>query len=314
VSAHLPGLVLPLGRAPGPSALRLSVTTDEAGALRVDLSDPDGGALLRRRVAPEAGGRVKPGDCVALAETAALIVDRYWHEVGYEIPPPPAPPKPPPAAPPAAVEPKPAPAPPPAAAAPPAPVEKVEKIERPVPGPAPPPPRPPDLWIAAGISGETGDRGPRHGSVSLSLAVERAAFRQRLGLRFSVTGRNGDVVPSDSDGGKTTIVQVPVALDVYLAFPIGLGRLEPGLGVDLNLIYAASTQGNASDSRLAAAPGFDALLAWTIPLGYDIFLRTLATGVVGVPSRVVNDLIHKDIFETPRLRAELGLQLGLWFY
>ena len=87
VSAHLPGVVLPLGRAPGPSALRLSVTTDGAGTLRVDLSDPQGGALLRRRVAPETAARTKAAECVALAETAALIVDRYWHEVGYEVPP-----------------------------------------------------------------------------------------------------------------------------------------------------------------------------------------------------------------------------------
>ncbi len=54
-------MVLPLGRPPGPNALRLSVTGDAGGTLRVELSDPDGGALLRRRVAPEVGTRAKAG-------------------------------------------------------------------------------------------------------------------------------------------------------------------------------------------------------------------------------------------------------------
>ena len=98
LTAHLPGVVAPLGRPAGQNNLRLAVATDAAGELRVDLTDPDGGPLLRRRVAPEpagtGGARSRSVQCAALAETAALIVDRYWHELGYEIPP--APPKPPP--------------------------------------------------------------------------------------------------------------------------------------------------------------------------------------------------------------------------
>ncbi|HSS38888.1 MAG TPA: hypothetical protein VLT58_08975 [Polyangia bacterium] len=326
VSAHLPGVVLPLGRAPGPSALRLSVTTDGAGTLRVDLSDPDGGALLRRRVAPESAARTKAAECVALAETAALIVDRYWHEVGYEVPPAPAavpakprPPNPPAAAKPVAVPPPPPPPEPPAA------VAEPEVVERAVPERPPErprgPPHPPDWWLAARISGGSGDTGLLHGAASLAGAVERAALGHRLGLRLSVSGRypnevawtqtkNVPVVPA----GRATITQVSVAMDVYLAFPVGFGRLEPGLGGDLNVISVTSTQGTATDSSVRLAPAVDALLAWTIPFPHDIFLRGMAAGAVAVPYRMFNDAIKQDIFKTPRLRAELGLQLGVSFY
>ncbi len=78
--------------------------------------------------------------------------------------------------------------------------------------------------------------------------------------------------------GNAAVVQVPVAMDAYLAFPVGLGRLEPGLGVNLNVISATSsrrpTQGTKSERRhgcgAAASPhrspgGF--------PLPHDLFVR-----------------------------------------
>ncbi|HZL19551.1 MAG TPA: hypothetical protein VFG23_17580, partial [Polyangia bacterium] len=82
LAAHLPAMVLPLGHATGPTTLHLAVTTDAAGAMRLDLTDPEGGPLLHRWLpATEHSGGA---DCPALAETAALIVERYWHEVGYD--------------------------------------------------------------------------------------------------------------------------------------------------------------------------------------------------------------------------------------
>ena len=110
------------------------------------------------------------------------------------------------------------------------------------------------------------------------------------------------------------MTQVSVGMDVYLAFPVGLGRLEPGLGGDLNVIRVTSTQGTATYSGVNLAPAVDALLAWTIPLLHDIFLRAVAAGAVAVPYRMFNDAINQDIFKTPRLRAELGLELGVSFY
>jgi hypothetical protein len=330
VSAHLPGMVLPPGRAPGPGVLRLSVTWDAGNVLRVDLSDPDGAPLLRRRVAPEDPTGAKPGDCAALAETAALIVDRYWHEVGYEVPPaaPPAAPapSPPPAPPPApapAAEPKP-PAPPPAPApparappapspAPPAPPPGAPKLEPPPSEPAAEPPQPPSWWLGVGVTGAAADRGPRHVGASLAVAIERPAFGERLGLRFSVAAQNSDVVPWN--GGKATVIQAPVAIDAYVAFPVGLGRLEPGLGADLDVILVTASLGNRSESYVRAAPGVDAALAWTIPIPHGFFFRLRAAGTAAMPYRVVNDALdHATILETPRYRAQVGLEFGFWFH
>src|SRR5262252_6146623 len=155
LSAHMPGMVWPLGRATGPTTLRLSVTTDAGGALRLDLSDPDGGPLLHRSLPPNE--RTHANDCPALAETAALIVERYWHEVGFDVPqesqnqppkPSPPAPKPPPAPTPPPPAPPPAPTPPPVPASPPpaAPVATVRKARPPPEPPAEPLP-PPAWWI-----------------------------------------------------------------------------------------------------------------------------------------------------------------------
>jgi len=318
VAAHLPSMVLPLGRAPGPNVLRLSVTTETGGTLRVELSDPEGGPLLRRRVEPDTGPRAKPGDCVALAETAALIVDRYWHEVGYEVPAPPPPPRapPPPAPPPPVVPPKAAlPAPPPAAAPEPAaPTRRAPASSAPR--------RPPAWWLAAGVSEALGDRGSRHqAGASLALAVERPRGGQRIGLRLSVGARYPRQQPWGAEpsiglpAGHATMVQVPVAMDVYLAVPVGLGRLEPGVGVDLNVIVVPYAAGNVAGSRWAAAPGVDALLAWTIPVPRDVFVRLVALGAVSQPTVVTaDDAGSLRIFDTPRFRGEVGIQLGVWFH
>src|SRR3954471_8557055 len=96
LSARLPGVVLPSGQAARPGMVRLVVTVDATG-VRIDLSDAEGAPLLHRAL-PARG----PDECAALADTIALIIERYWREVGYDAPPLQAPAAPPPpAAPPA---------------------------------------------------------------------------------------------------------------------------------------------------------------------------------------------------------------------
>src|SRR5215471_933359 len=94
LTARLPGAVLPAVEAAGPATLRVTIFDPPGGGIRFQLTNADGETVLYRTLPPPPG---HPADCVALAETVALIVDRYLHEVGYE-----APPLPPPASPPAA--------------------------------------------------------------------------------------------------------------------------------------------------------------------------------------------------------------------
>ncbi len=314
LAAHLPGMVLPLGHATGPTTLRLSVTTDAASTLRLDLTDPEGGPLLHRLL--PASEHAKAGDCPALAETAALIVERYWHEVGYDVPleTPAAPPKPPPpkatSPPPKPAEaapPRPAPAPKPA---PPA----AEASEAPPPAPATP--LPPPRWsLGLGAGALWPDTGSRASWATAAVAVERPAFRRRIGLRLSAGAETSVAV--DFATGSAEVRQLPVRMGAYLPIALSLGRLEPGVGLDLDVVSVDFTRkagtGSNAENHLGASPGIDAALAWALMLPHGIYLRALVDAVTSVPYQVVTASNDTRIFNTPRFTLSLGLELGLWF-
>jgi hypothetical protein len=322
LSGHLPGMVLPLGHATGPTTLRLSVTTDAAGAMRLDLSDPEGGPLLHRSVS--ASERPKGTDCPALAETAALIVDRYWHEVGYDVPiETPAPPKPPPpkaTPPPPPPPPKPAPPPPPPPAKPAPPPAVVEaRAERPKRAQAPEPPSeplpPPGWWIGASAAGLLTDSGEHAGVASLSIGVERPVFRRRLGLRLAAGVQTAGLETNltvDWPNGHASIRQFPVRMGAYLPILLGFGQLEPGVGVDLDVISVAFSDGPITATQMRASPGADAALGWALFLPHDIYVRTTAQAGIQV-SYVLTASNDTTIFTTPRFDLSLGLEFGVWF-
>jgi hypothetical protein len=320
LSAHLPGMVLPLGHATGPTTLRLTVTTDGAGAMRLDLNDPEGGPLLHRALS--ASERPKGNDCPALAETAALIVERYWHEVGYDVPiETPAPPKPPPpkaTAPPPPPKPAPPPAPPPKAASTPPPPPAIEtRPERP-PEPPPPPAEPlppPGWWLGAGAEVLLTGSGQHAGVGALSIGVERPMWRRRIGLRLSAgvqtAGLKTDLAV-DWRNGHATIRQFPVRMGAYMAIPLGFGQLEPGVGVDLDVISVAFSDGPITETQMRASPGADAALGWALFLPHDIYVRASAQAGIEV-SYVLTASNNTTIFTTPRFDLSLGLELGVWF-
>jgi hypothetical protein len=326
LSAHLPGMVLPLGHATGPTTLRLGVTTDAAGAMRLDLSDPEGGPLLHRSL--PATDRAHAGDCPALAETAALIVERYWHEVGYDVPvdtpnPSPKPPPPKATAPPPPPAPKPTapPSPPPKPAPPPPPPPVEEKPEpRPEPHPeirpiepsTPAEPLPlPRLWIGGGVGGLLTSSGDRLGAAGLAVAVERPVFGRRIGLRLSAGVETITFVPAAT--GSADVQRFPVRMGAYLPISLGVGQLEPGLGVDLGVIAVGFTHGAASQIHLGATPGIDAALGWALQLPHNIYIRALAEAVTERPYRLVTVSNDTAISTSPRFRLGVGIELGLWF-
>jgi hypothetical protein len=298
LATQLPGLVLPLGRAGGRQTLHLAVTVDGVGVMRLELTDPDGGPLLHRRL--PATERGAGADCPALAETAALIVERYWREVGYEVPfEPPSPPRPPPPA---------------DAAAPPG-EPSAAVVEGPAPASSPPVPLlPPRWWIAGGAFGRVGDAGPRTAGASLTFTVEERLQQRRVGLSLS-GGAEGGVTYLWTSGSPERVVlrQFPVRMGAYLAVPLGLGQLEPGLGIDLGVVTAAVTDVTGSQTRWRASPGVDAALGWSLRFVQDIYLRVLGEGGAAVPYRFVTTSNETSFGSTSRLYLQLGLELGLWF-
>ena len=67
---------------------------------------------------------------------------------------------------------------------------------------------------------------PSTRSASLSFAVERPVRHRRLGLRFSVTGLYPNwpawsvTMGGAKIAGNAAVVQIPVGMDAYLAFPV----------------------------------------------------------------------------------------------
>jgi hypothetical protein len=98
LESHLPGIVARASHEPGPNLLRLAFTLSPEGVARVTMTDATGALRLERELdlpKSEGGG---PGHsvsrertaCAALADTVALIVERYMRHLGYHEPPPPS--------------------------------------------------------------------------------------------------------------------------------------------------------------------------------------------------------------------------------
>lgn len=85
IEARLPGLLVPPEQSGLPEALLLTVSSDESRAQSFTLTDRDLQVRLRRELPPPASA--DPSECPALAETVALMVERYLQEVGYHAEP-----------------------------------------------------------------------------------------------------------------------------------------------------------------------------------------------------------------------------------
>jgi hypothetical protein len=306
LAAHLPAVVLPLGHAMGPTTLHLAVMTDAAGAMRLDLTDPEGGPLLHRWL--PAAEHSRGVDCAALAETAALIVERYWHEVGYDVaiePPKPPLPPPPPEKPMAKSTSSPIARPPETAVA-----------EAPAPPPPPPPLPPPRTWIGAAGGARLGDAGTREAAVSIAFAVERSLWSRRIGLRLSAGADRGTTyrwTASPDVTDRATLREVPLRMGVYLSLPFGPGQIEPGVGVDLDVVSAGVTDPSGTHTRLSAGPGGDAALAWSVRFRTNLYFRLIAAAGAEVPYHFVTTENESPFWSTPRVYLDLGLELGFWF-
>jgi len=300
LAARLPGVVLPFGLASRPGMLRLAIATDASG-IRIDLADPDGAPLLHRVLAVARA----PSECAALGDTIALIIERFWREVGYEPPPLQPPPSPPPAAPPP---------PPPAQAAPPPAAAVTKQAPPPAPGHAGVPFR---AAVAAAIAGRAGDAGTRDASVMLAVSAEG-----RLGVRLSGGVSNGSSAALNSVD-QATFRRYPLRLGVYLPIRLALGQLEPGLGADLDLLSVSVPNNGTqlgspcSSGGWCRSPGADVALGWSFASAHHVYVRGLARAGISKSYDFVTTApgisIGDPIWRTPGTYLELAVESGLWF-
>jgi len=186
---------------------------------------------------------------------------------------------------------------------------------RPEPRPKPParaaPQRPPGWWIGAGAGGLFAGQGQRSTVASLSTGVERPFFRRRLGLQLS-TDVQTNAFAIAWPTGHASIRQFPVRMGAYLPILLGIGQLETGIGVDLDVISVAFSDGPASGTEIRASPGADAALGWALFLPHDIYLRAAARAGIQV-SYALTTSNDTTIFTTPRFDLHLGIEFGVWF-
>jgi hypothetical protein len=279
--------VAPVAATGAAASLRLNVATGSEGDVRVDLVDAQNETVLHRELPAPPRGR--PPDCGALADTIALIVDRYLRDVGYEAPPLAPPPKaepPPPVAPP--------------------PVEVAAAVTPPPPAT----PEPPAIWrVGLAASGRLGDAGGTDGDGALTLGVDST----RLGLRLSA-----GVAPSAearwTAGGASqsaTLRRLPFRMGGYARIPVGPGHLEPGVGLGADLLLVSRGTAPTSEGR-HAAPFADAALGYTMSLIGPVYGRALGRIALSVPYDF-NTLRGARVWGTPRTFGEAGVELGLFF-
>jgi len=175
---------------------------------------------------------------------------------------------------------------------------------------------PPRTWIGA-VGGERlGDAGTREATISIAFAVERSLWTRRIGLRLSAGADRGTTYSWTAEPNVTdraTLREVPLRMGVYLSIPLGPGQLEPGVGVDLDVISAAVSDPSGTHTRLSAGPGGDAALGWSVRFRTNLYFRLIAAAGTEGPYRFVTTGNQSPFWSTPRVYLDLGLELGFWF-
>jgi hypothetical protein len=289
VKGRLPAASLSWQASPVAGGLQL-VLRPRSGpqpALQVDLLD-DAGQSLLHRLLPGASGGGRGGrmsDCLALAETIALIVDRYVVQVDSPI------------------------------------VPHPQSSEAPQDGapdqPAPPTPRstPPsttDAAVVAGAAWRSGGDALEGFEVLAGIDLQRAARERGAGASLTV-----GIAPT-AEGrwstGQATLRRIPVRLGTYLSLKAGAGRLEPGLnlGVDALLVNVTESSGTRRTIR-NVSPNVEAAFAYRLRGGIYFARGGVAVGLA-VPYRLGGLEAQADsAVSTPRTYIRVGLETGIYF-
>jgi hypothetical protein len=288
--ARIPAVVVSAEDAASPGVLRLSViSTGPGGPLRVELTDQGGEARLYRNLSIAERGR--GNDCLALADTVALIVERFLHDLGYELPPNPPPP----------------------------PREAPRTGLSRGPPPVLPPPNRVDLFAGGSWRG-TSPMDESDFEVGLGLGFERGITGRRVALTFTagISTQRSAPYPAAPDLGAT-LRRVPVRLGLFMPLVLGPGWLEPGVRLALDWLFVsgnwpATGAGTNPNTKMGASPGAELALAYRVNLARRIFVRLDVSGGTALPYDVNTDgRPPVRLFAEPRFYVKSGLDLGFSF-
>jgi len=280
--AHIPAVVVSADEASTPGVLRLTVTGGGPVPLRVELTDQGGEARLYRSLT--VAERSRAPDCPALADTVALIVERFLRDLGYEAPPSPPPP----------------------------PREPVrDNLTRGPPATLVAPSRfdvfAGGIWRAASLSPESDLE------AHLGIGFERGAWTRRLAVSFTVGATFTPRAVRPNDGAfEAKLYRMPVRLGLSLPIALGPGWLEPGLRLAVDWLYISWTW-MGGGSRLLRSPGGEAVLAFRVVMVRRLFARLGVSGGAGVPYDVKIPSAGDRLFGQPRFYVKSGLELGFSF-
>ena len=285
LNERVPSAVVPFDRAFEREALIFNLAQGEQGVVGFALVDAKGRVRLRRRLTEVEGQE----DCAALAETAALIVQRFLIELDYQAPPA---------------------------------IEAQAEIQA-----APPPPVALDKLDLAAVTGWR-PGAPGWGALEVGARVGRrfgADERLRVTLGISIAGGANPVPSGSLYPGTASIRRFPVELGVWWRRPGRRVELELGAG-GLFDVTRATAQGDLgqAESRTLWAPGLWGGAALRIPTKSRLFFRVSTAAVAGL---VRYDFSYRDpaaatadaqaegitVFSSPtrRFYARMAVEVGI---
>lgn len=285
LQTHFPGQILSperLEAPPRPDLLRAVLDVPADGTVvHFSLIDSRDEVQLRRSIPAPGRGR-PPSDCLALAETLAVIVDRYLSSVPYQAT-------------------ETAPPPPPVAVAEPPRHEGAKS-----------PPRSTQLYLGGSWQLSSGNPSLLEGRGGADRDIIVTPWRLAALLRVGFSQEERVEWRTSS----TTLRRFPVRIGLRVEFPVGPGALESALeaGVDALVGRSSDSLSGKAEEGVRWSPVVGGEAGYRVALTDRLFVRPrvgLAFAIVryniaaGSPETVV--------FQTPTLFSTLGLDVGMVF-
>jgi hypothetical protein len=289
LAARMPGVVAQTPE-PGARPFRLRLTLSPEGVARVTMTDAAGALRLERELDLPRGGaaagtpRERADACAALAETVALIVERYMRHIGYHEPPPPV-----------LIEPNAA---------------------------SPPPPPPPPLGPARRIGLGLAVRPPLGASWRFEPELTGAARFGHLDVAASA-GADLPVdegVPKSGGQGSLNLRVFPARLALGWTVPVGAHfALVPALGAGLDLLLAETRGIVVTRRSTAVEPVVEAGVRARATLTRRFWIDLHASG--GLDLRPEQFIVFtsptgtsapETVVMTPRVYTRVGVDFGVY--